>query len=1095
MAGLLLVTGLSLAKGSALEWSAEASHRWAKLADPGTGKPGFTLMPPAQTGVQFTNTLSTAILIGNKNLLNGSGVALGDYDGDGLCDIYLCRLDGDNALYRNLGGWRFKDVTAASGTACPKQFSTGSVFADVDGDHDLDLLVTAMGQPNRLFRNNGDGSFTDATATAGIGTRYGSSSIALSDIDNDGDLDLYIVNYGANSVLKDGGKLDIVRVNGKLTVRGPYANRIKFIGNKMFEFGEPDEFYLNDGDGRFSLLEWTGGRFTTHAGKPLAEPYRDQGLSAIFRDMNGDHAPDLFIANDGFTEDRCWINDGSGRFREISPLAIRQLSYSAMGVDFADINRDGHDDFFVVEMLSRNHERRLTQQGTIPGAKVGPGNFIHRPQSRRNCLYVARGDGTFAETAYFSGVAASEWSWSSIFLDVDLDGWEDILITNGFEFDTDDLDAQARISRLGNLSVAQKRKTIFLFPPLDTPNVAFRNLGNLRFVEVGAKWGFDDKHDGNGMALGDLDNDGDLDAVVSCLKGPALLYRNNATAPRVAVRLAGGGKNTEGTGGRIRVIGALGQAPQAQEIMSGGRYVSGDQARRTFASRAGRAFTIEVDWRDGTRTTLADAKAGRLYEIRQVSSRSIQPKSRVKQPFFTDLSAQLGHEHKGTERDDFKLQPGLPRSLNRTGPALANADIDGDGDQDLLIAGTRLSILLNNGNGVFTGSPSSLPIGGTGVVVFGEGQAQQLLHLSEPPTLYTIANGQLRLAKRLAFDGVPSCAATFDADGDGDTDLFIGGGSTAGQFPVAAPSQLFINHGGEFTGVRLGEVGLVSGCAAGDMDGDGDTDLVLACEWGSVKLLLNNGGKFTDASAAWGLAKFTGLWHDVAVADFDGDGKPDIAASNAGHNTAYELYPMPVRLFYGDANGDGVMELVEAFAETKTKLWKPIRTLEVFSKTFPHVRGTITRNKTFASASLRQIIGPAFGDINSLEITNLSSAVFFNKTGRFEMRALPDASQLSPAFDLCSGDFDGDGAVDLFLAQNAFGVPERASRYDSGRGLLLRGDGTGNFASVPAFESGIAVYGEQRGVVAADFDGDGKTDLTVGQRGAETRLFMNRKTD
>jgi hypothetical protein len=897
LAGLLLVTGLGLAKSTALEWSPEGNHRWAKLADSGNGKSGFTLMPPAQTGVQFTNTLSTALLIGNKNLLNGSGVALGDYDGDGLCDVYLCRLDGDNALYRNLGDWRFKDVTAASGTACPSQFSTGAVFSDVDGDHDLDLLVTAMGQPNRLFRNNGDATFDDATATAGIGSRYGSSSIALAD--NDGDLYLYIVNYGAKSVLKDGGKLDIVRVNGKLTVRGPYANRIKFIGNKMFEFGEPDEFYLNDGDGHFTLLEWADSRFKTHDGEPLAEPYRDQGLSAIFRDMNGDHAPDLFIANDAFTEDRCWINDGSGHFREISPLAIRQLSYSTMGVDFADINRDGHDDFFVVEMLSRNHARRLTQQGTIPGAEVGPGNFTHRPQSRRNCLYVARGDGTYAESAYFSGVAASEWSWSSIFLDVDLDGWEDILVTNGFEFD-----AQARISRLGNLSVAQNRKTIFLFPPLDTPNVAFRNLGNLRFVEVGAKWGFDDKHDGNGMALGDLD------AVVSCLKGPVLLYRNNAAAPRVAVRLAGGGKNTEGTGGRIRVIGALGQTPQSQEIMSGGRYVSGDQARRTFAARAGRAFTIEVDWRDGTRTTLADAKVGRLYGIRQVSSRSIHAKNRLKQPFFTDLSAQFGHEHKATGRDGFKLQPGLPRSLNRTGPALANADIDGDGDQDLLIAGSRLSILLNNGNGVFTESPSSLPIGGTGVVVFGEGQSQRLLHLSEPPTLYTIANGQLRLAKRLAFDGVPSCAAAFDADGDGDTDLFIGGGSAAGQFPVGAPSQLFINHGSDFTGVRLGEVGLVSGCATSDMDGDGDTDLVLACEWGSVKLLLNDGGKLTDASAAWGLVKFTGLWHGVAVADFDGDGKPDIAANNAGRNTAYELHPMPVRLFYGDANGDGVMELV-----------------------------------------------------------------------------------------------------------------------------------------------------------------------------------------
>jgi hypothetical protein len=254
-AGLLLVTGLGLSSSTALEWSTEGGHRWAELADAGSGRPGFTLMPPKQTGVQFTNTLSTAILIGNKNLLNGSGVALGDYDGDGLCDIYLCRLDGDNALYLNLGGWRFKDVTAASGIACPSQFSTGAVFADVDGDHDLDLLVTAMGQPNRLFRNNGDSTFADATATAGIGTRYGSNSIALADIDNDGDLDLYIVNYGAKSVLKDGGKLDIVRENNRLTVRGPYANRIKFIGNKMFEFGEPDEFYLNDSDGRFTLME------------------------------------------------------------------------------------------------------------------------------------------------------------------------------------------------------------------------------------------------------------------------------------------------------------------------------------------------------------------------------------------------------------------------------------------------------------------------------------------------------------------------------------------------------------------------------------------------------------------------------------------------------------------------------------------------------------------------------------------------------------------------------------------------------------------------------------------------------------------------
>ena len=1086
---------LALANGLALDWKPTGEHRWASLAGAGLGQPGFTLMNPAQTGVQFTNTLSTLILISNKNLLNGSGVAMGDYDNDGHCDIYLCRLDGSNVMYRNLGNWKFEDTTAATGTGCPSQFSSGATFADVDGDRDLDLFVTAMGQPNRLFQNDGSGKFTDITATSGIGTRFGSSSIALADIDGDSDLDLYVVNYGAKSVLKDGGKLDIVNVNGKLTVRGPFASRIKIINSQMFEYGEPDEFFLNDGTGKFTPLDWAGGRFTTNDGKLLKEPYRDQGLSGIFRDINGDRAPDLFVANDGFTEDRCWINDGKGNFREISPLALRQLSFSAMGVDFADINRDGHDDFFVVEMLSQNQSRRLTQEGTVPSDPVAPGNFAHQPQSRRNCLYLNRGDGTFAETAYFSGVAASEWSWSSVFLDVDLDGWEDILVTNGFEFDTDDLDTHHKIGRLGKIPVAQKRKTIFLFPPLDTPNVAFRNLGNSRFEEVGAKWGFDDKHDGHGMALGDLDNDGDLDAVISCLKGPALVYRNNAAAPRVAVRLVGSGKNTEGTGARIRVTNSLGKGKQAQEMITGGRYVSGDQAQRTFAAKAGEAFRVEVDWRDGTRTTLDNATEGRLYEIKQTGTQPIPPRPSASATLFVDVSGQLNHKHTATYRNDFDLQPALPGSLNHTGPFAAALDADADGDIDLLVTDnndSQLTLLLNYGQGQFERSPNSLPTGGAGLLPFTDGQTQMLLHLSEPPAVYFVENGALRLAKRLAFEGTPSAAAAFDAEGDGDTDLFIGGGTALGQFPVAAASVLFINSGGNYVVQPFSGFGLVQSVAAGDIDGDGDTDLVLARKWNSIELLLNQAGKFVPVGQALGLGTRKGLWHDARLADVNGDGSLDIVASNLGLNTPYSFFRKPVRLLYGDADADGINELAEIYIDTTKNSWRPIRKLGVFTETFPHVRGTYSRNQIFAAASVPGILGPSISDMKSVEINALESGAFLNKGGKFTFNPLPDEAQLAPAFGICVEDFDGDGAVDLFLAQNDFGVAPRYSRYDSGRGLLLTGDGKGGFHPQKGQQSGITIYGEQRSAVVADFNGDKKPDLVVTQRDAETKLYLQR---
>ncbi len=696
-----------------LQWQAGQGCRFAQVPVPAGGRSGFALMPGEITGIRFTNSLPDSRAMLNQNLLNGSGVALGDYDGDGLCDIYLCDLGGTNALYRNLGGWKFQDVTRDAGVACPNQNSTGAVFADINGDGWLDLLVSSMGGPNACFLNDGHGHFTNVTPGAGLVSRLGSTSMALADIDGNGTLDVYVANYGLTSIIRSGGALNVTTENGKPVVRGRYAQRIKIIDGMMYELGEPDVLYLNDGKGKFTPMSWTDGSFVGEDGKPLAAAPWDQGLSVVFRDINQDGYPDIYVCNDAFTPDRCWINDGHGKFRALSALALRQTSYFSMGMDFADLDRDGYDDFLIVDMQSRQHRLLLTQKGNMHPQPRIPGDITTRFQIRRNTLFHGRGDGTFAEIADFSGVASSEWSWSCVFLDVDLDGWEDILVANGFHHNVDDVDTKERINKMGKLTMDESRRTMLLFPPLDTPNLAFRNQRDLTFRETGKEWGFDSKQVSNGMALADLDNDGDLDVVVNCLNGAALIYRNESAAPRIGVRLSGQPPNTQGIGSRIKVYG--GPVTQSQEVICGGRYMSGDDPLRVFAAGISTNLTIEVNWRSGKRSFLPDCPPNRIYEIdeaaaeansklkaqnsRESPSSSDPPSTISPQPIFEDVSQLLSHQHHEEPFDDFLRQPLLPHRLSQLGPGAAWFDLNADGREELILGsgqGGRLAIFRND---------------------------------------------------------------------------------------------------------------------------------------------------------------------------------------------------------------------------------------------------------------------------------------------------------------------------------------------------------------------------------------------------------------
>ncbi len=637
LVGVLAVAGCARSEAPPGPWHQEAGLRWRELAAPGSLTPGFTRVQPGASGITFANTVSEDSAYANRHLMNGSGVAIGDVDGDGRPDVYLCNIGGPNALYLNEGAMKFREAAAERGVALGDRPSTGAVFADVDGDHDLDLIVTSMGGRNSLFLNDGRGHFTDATAHSGfVPENRGSTTVALADVDGDGDLDLYVANYKARNMLdslspqqrafdqivkKVGDRYEVIperQADYRVQIRDDLR------GVSLIQRADPDWFYLNDGNGSFVREPIAGNpRFLDEDGKPLSTEPEDFGLAARFYDVNGDGAPDLYVANDFEDPDQFWINDGTGHFRLIPKQAIRQTANSDMAVDFADIDRDGSVDIFQVDMLANDSRRRKTQTPTHTALQKQIGEYRERAQWQRNALLRNRGDGTFAEISNAAGVSASGWSWSTMFLDVDLDGYEDILIGNGHTWDLMDADTQERLkSTVTGLDWRRERQ---LYPKLALKNVAFRNKGDRTFEDAGTtwRWGLEDDVS-HGMAAGDLDGDGDLDVVINRLGAPAALMRNDATAPRLAVRLAGRGHNTAGIGARIRVLG--GPVPeQSREVTAGGLYLSGADQEYAFAAGTDTALTIEVRWRSGAVSKVDGARGGRLYEIKEPEAANASP--------------------------------------------------------------------------------------------------------------------------------------------------------------------------------------------------------------------------------------------------------------------------------------------------------------------------------------------------------------------------------------------------------------------------------------------------------------------------------------
>ncbi len=1115
-------------------WTEEGDHRWRALHPRGSG--GFARLDAPRHGVRFAYDVPEERRTANRVLAEGAGVAIGDVDGDGLADLFFAGFGGGSRLYRNLGGWRFEDMTQPAGLSAVDGSARGAALADVDGDGHLDLLVLAHGAPDRLWRGDGAGRFA-AVEGAGFEAARASTTAALSDIDGDGDLDLYVASYKTAQVddLFPPAALDINRLrpgpDGEIRIPPELADlyethyRVEFDGRfvRRFELGEPDELYINEGEGRFRAAP-AGERFRDIAGRPLSRAPREWGLTARFSDWDGDGDPDLYVANDFNSPDGIWINAGDGTFDEAPASSIRTTSLSSMAVEAADLDRDGDLDLVTTDMLALDPAARLAQTPNFRPEAEPPGVVETRVQVNRNAVQLNRGDGTFAEVAHELGLAASDWTWGALVMDVDLDGLEDLLVTTGHVWNPLDGDANARIFGAGAVAGPQALR---MLPELRQPNLAFRGRPEGAFEDVTDGWGWGGEADiSHGIASGDLDADGDLDVVVTRFADPPVLYRNESGAPRVLVRLRGPAGNSRGIGARVRLGGhAVGE--QIDEIAAGGTYLSSSEPAVAFAAAASAPMTLVVDWPDGRRSTVEGVVANREYEIYHEGASPPPPRAGGSgAPHFLDVSAALAHRHAETPFDDRARQPLLPHSLSRLGPGLAWVDADRDGDPDLVIGSGRggaVALRRNEGDGRFTPLPLWRPPSGdaTAIVPLARRGGLDLVigssnYEADSPEAALAAPAAhivpLPLAGRAA-GGLPATPlgpppgadrrapsatgplAQADVDGDGDLDLFVGGRVVAALYPLPADAQLFRNEAGALVpdsgaAATFARLGLVSGAVFTDFDGDGDPDLALVLDWGSIRLFENEAGRFRDVTEAAGLGSTRGRWNGIAAGDFDGDGRLDLVATGWGRNLEV---PSAYSLFFGDFNRDGLFDLVEGVREGDR--WRPLRPRDDLARPLdapvpglPHLASVSYAE--YGRAELTRLI-PSLDTTARLDAVELRHTVFLNRQGGFEARPLPTEAQRAPAFGVAVSDFDGDGDEDLLLAQNFYAGRRDVPRYDAGRGLWLEGDGTGGFAAVPGHRSGIAVYGGGRGLALADFDRDGRVDAAFGVNGTDTRLYRN----
>lgn len=1063
----------------------------------------FTMLPASHTGVDFTNTITeddTLNMFVNEYTYMGSGVGVGDFNNDGLPDIFFAGNQVTSKLYVNKGGMEFDDITQKAGVST-NSWCTGVSIIDINNDGWADIYVSVSGKVpgekrrNMLFINQHNLTFRDEATEYGLADTSYSTQAVFFDYDKDGRMDMYLLNHTLND-------------NRPNDIRDPKVDSNAIAGDKL---------YHNEG---------------THAGlnHPVFKDVSKQagiiedgnGLGVVVSDMNGDGYPDIYVANDYIKNDLLWLNNKNGTFSNCIASAIRHQSYSSMGTDAADINNDRLPDVMTLDMQPETNERKKMmysflsdQRHQLEVLKGYQPQYIHNMLQLNNGVRSMnnRNEPFFSEIGQMAGISETDWSWSVLIADLDNDGWKDVHITNGLGRDPTNIDflqyrrdAAQQTGLYENNVVQQRllREHLDSLGSVSLKNYLYRNKGDLTFEDVSVKAGINEKSISNGAVYVDLDNDGDLDIITNNVNSKAFIMENDMATENgkknhyLTLKLNGDSLNKDGIG-TIAFAYSKGLAQMLEQYPVRG-YLSTVDNRLHFGFGNSSADSLKIIWPDGKMQLIPHPAMDTILQINYKDARNgITDTQATPTSFFTDITQQAKTDflHKETFFFDYSFQTLLSQKFSQEGPFISQGDMNGDGLQDFFIGGAfRQSgkVFLQQHDGTFMGKDLV-----TGVkneedmqsVLFdadGDGDLDLLIASGSSefevtssfyrPRLYiNDGKGDFHLDDAAISPLIRTAAKTIvaaDFDGDGDLDIFIGGRITLGTYPQAPRSYILRNDHGKFTDVTtavcpaLENPGLINAAAWVDIDNDKKPDLIIAGDWMPIRIFKNNGSALTEITDQSGFKDMAGFWRGLSIADVDGDGDLDIIAGNLGLNNPFHITPQqPAELVAKDFDGNGAVEPIFCYY-IKDNDGKYIQSVGIsrdeWAMQMPSIKKRYDINSPFAKASMNEIITKdMMAGAQVLQCNEVRSGYFENDgKGKFVFHPFSNIAQTAPINTIVCTDVNGDGNIDIIAGGNEYQTTAMLGCFDASYGLLLTGNGKGVFNAVAPVSSGLILNGDIR---------------------------------